>query len=102
MTQEEVIDKLLELTAPDTAASEVAAAAASAAAETTNSFIGGFSRLWGRHLIRHYSNIRRRQVCLAAAGQAPAAHCWQPGMALQAHVSLTSDESHHSPITEAL
>ena len=47
VTQEEVIDKLLELTVPDTAASEVAAAAASAAAETTNSFIGGFSRLWG-------------------------------------------------------
>ena len=47
MTQEEVVDKLLELTAPDTAAPHTAAAAASAAAETTSSFIGGFSRLWG-------------------------------------------------------
>ena len=47
MTQEEVVDKLLELAAPDTAASKAAAAAASAAAEATGSFIGGFSRLWG-------------------------------------------------------
>ena len=47
VTQEEVVDKLLELTAPDAAASTVAAAAASAAADATGSFIGGFSRLWG-------------------------------------------------------
>ena len=47
VTQEEVIDKLLELTAPDTAASKVAPAAASAGAEATGSFMGGFSRLWG-------------------------------------------------------
>ena len=47
VTQEEVIDKLLEMTAPGTAASKVAAAATSAAAEATGSFIGGFSRLWG-------------------------------------------------------
>ena len=62
VTQEELIDKLLELTAAPSAGTKLAAATSEAA----SSFMGGFSRLWGG------------ASSGAAASSADPKHVWLP------------------------
>ena len=89
VTQEELIDKLLELTIAPSAASKLAAATSEAA----GSLMGGFSRLWGgspsgtaaspadpKHvwlpIAKHLQRIAGNQVRPACTCSERLLHCW--------------------------